>query len=211
MKDLTGKRYGNMVVTNLSHRYKRSDWYWLCKCDCGNEFYAVGSNIQKGDHKSCGCYRKKVTSEKFKTHGDSDTRFFNIWCQMRNRTSKKTNPRYADYGGRGINVCERWLDYDNFKADMYESYGAHMKMYGEKNTTIDRIDNDSNYEPGNCRWSTYAEQNRNRRNIRRLEYNGQLYCLTDLARKCCISRGTLTSRLRRGMKLEEALQTPVKR
>lgn len=209
MKDLTGMRFSNMVVIKLSHRYKKSDWYWLCKCDCGKEFYALGCNIQKGDQKSCGCYRKKATSKRFKTHGDSETRFWRIWHQIKSRTLNESNPRYKDYGARGINVSERWLDYNNFKADMYEQYLAHVKVYGSISTTIDRIDNDGNYEIGNCKWATRAEQNRNKRNNHYLEYKGKQYCLAELARRLGINRSTLSGRLRKGMSLEDALRAPV--
>jgi hypothetical protein len=210
-KDLTDKRFFNMVVVEPAFKNDAGVWYWKCKCDCGKEFVASVSNILRGDQKSCGCYRRIATSIKFKKHGDSNTRFFRIWCGVRHRTLNRKGERYPDYGGRGIKVCDRWLDYENFKADMYQSYIDHVREYGEKNTTIDRIENNGDYEPGNCKWSTYYQQNLNTRKNHHFNIDGEKYCLAELSRRFGIDRNTLSTRLRKGIPLEEALSRPIGR
>lgn len=96
-------------------------------------------------------------------HGMTDTPFHRIWISMRQRCTNQNSHAFNNYGGRGIKVCERWEKFENFKADMYQTYLEHLKIFGPKNTSIDRINNDGNYEPHNCRWATKKEQVLNRR------------------------------------------------
>lgn len=162
-KDLVGKRFGRLVVIKQApHRNGRA--YWHCKCDCGNEVDVCGSSLTTGNTKSCGCYNLEVASKKFITHGMRYTRFYHIWCGMKARCHNQNSHKYRIYGARGIIVCDRWKDYfENFRDDMYESYLAHVEEFGEKDTSIDRIDVNGNYEPSNCRWATWKEQRVNQR------------------------------------------------
>lgn len=130
---------------------------WECICVCGTTFNATASNIISGNTRSCGCHKRKVSSDALRTHGLSGTRSHWIWQNMMRRCYDPKNSAYADYGERGIAVCERWHDMRNFYADMGER---------PKGRSLDRKNNDLGYSPENCRWSTSSEQNSNRRSIR---------------------------------------------
>src|ERR1700723_2289660 len=136
----------------------------LYKCICGKEFEALINNINKGNTRSCGCLHKKIISENTKTHGMTRTTEYNIWLNMKARCYNKNEPAYKNYGGRGITLCDRWLEsFENFYKDMGNRPIKH---------TIDRINNDGNYCKENCRWVTMLDQSHNKRNNRLLEVNG---------------------------------------
>lgn len=206
--DLAGKKFGRITVVSLSHIDKNS--HWNCMCDCGTEFTAIGNNLTRGKSKSCGCLRRQATGDRSRTHGDSYTRLFRVWAGMRRRVLNKNDQRYSDYGGRGIAICERWNSYENFKKDMCQSFLAHCYVHGNRNTTIDRIDNDGDYSPKNCKWATHAEQNLNKRDNVLLRLNGEDYTIAELSRKFNINKSTMKDRLRRNWSLERAVNTPVK-
>lgn len=157
--------------------------------------------------KSCGCIRKENGKEFFHnfniTHGESRTRIYTIWGNMINRTSNKKNKDYKNYGGRGITVCEEWKDYLTFKKWALEN--------GYSDTlTLDRIDNDKGYYPGNCRWADEETQNNNKQQSRKLEYKGEIKSVEQWAKEYNINRSTLVNRLNKGMSIKEALETPIK-
>ena len=151
--DLTGRRFGRLVVVGEAGRTKRGKITWECLCDCGKTTVIIGDNLRSGNTLSCGCYGREVVRYANTTHGMARTREYNIWEGMKNRCQNKTHPDYPNYGGRGIKVCSRWMSFENFFFDMGVSHGL----------SIDRINNDGNYEPSNCRWATASEQNLNRR------------------------------------------------
>lgn len=144
---------------SINGRNSAGNVMWMCECSCGTKKVVNGSMLIKGRSKSCGCDKSAVT-----THGMSGTKFYNKWASMLGRCYNESQERYPRYGGRGITVCERWKDFMNFYEDLYESYVSHSEIYGEKNTSLDRIDNDGNYEPSNVRWATLEEQARNKGN-----------------------------------------------
>lgn len=171
----------------------------LFLCDCGNEFKALFSNVKKGDTKSCGCYNKALTIERNKKsaiHNISRTRLFRIWDSIKRRCNFENDKSYMDYGGRGISV--EWKNTLDFKNDMYDSYMRHVEDYGEKNTTIERIDNDGNYSKKNCRWATVKEQANNRRNSRIISCNGMTKTLSQWSGFLKVNYQTLRSALTRG-------------
>lgn len=150
--DLTGQRFGRLAVLERAPNIGKQS-AWLCRCDCGKEKIISGHHLRTGKSIGCGCMAGKHK----KVHGDAGTKLYHVWANMKQRCLNSRNKRYKDWGGRGITVCKEWLEsYDNFKAWALSS-GYHEGL------SIDRIDNDGDYCPDNCRWATASEQRRNQR------------------------------------------------
>ena len=157
IKDLTGKRFGNLVVSHIVGKTHRQSVIWRCKCDCGNVCDVVSHYLLCGDTKSCGCLVGEY-------HRMSKTNFYTKYKNMLVRCYKPSSYAYRWYGNLGITVCDRWKNsFLAFKEDMYETYLDHCEKFGEGNTTLDRINPYKNYEPSNCRWATWEEQRENKR------------------------------------------------
>lgn len=179
VKDLRGRRFGKLLVVSLSHT-KKNAW-WNCLCECGNMHKVVASNLHHGT-KTCGCEQGGFR------HGLCHTRIYAKWKSMHRRCNDPKEPGWKNYGGRGIKVCRRWHNAVNFVADMGEPPPA---------MSIDRINNDGDYERSNCRWATRAQQNRNNRRTRIITYNGKTMCVKDWAAHIGISEATLRYRLKK--------------
>jgi len=184
MKDnrkIIGQKFNRVLVLDVVGKDKKSRKIIQCKCDCGTIFNALEDNVKRGITRSCGCWAKEKASITHKKHGLEGTRIYNIWLSMKQRCLNEKNEHYKDYGGRGIKICDKWLEFINFRDDVYESYLKHVKDFSEKETTIDRVDTNGNYEPDNYRWATYKEQNNNRRdkvtqvNFIAIDPNGIIY------------------------------------
>lgn len=205
-KDLTGQRFGRLTV--LERAGGGHSVTWKCQCDCGGMAIVSSSHLTHQDTKSCGCLRKEATSKQFRTHGAAThgkrSREYNIWLAMHDRCNNKNNTAFNDYGGRGITICERWENsFESFLADMGHCPKGH---------TIDRIDNDKGYSPGNCRWATYKQQNNNRRDNIHISFRGQTLTIPEWSERTGISAGAIRQRLKTlKWSIERALTTPARR
>jgi len=169
----------------------------VCRCVCGEERTLQWQNVRRGLSKSCGCAKVELISNANATHRLSHTPMWICWQAMKRRCLNTTSKSYPNYGGRGITVCERWLhDVAAFAADM------GPRPYGY---TIERIDNDGNYEPANCRWATRAEQLRNTRRNNYVTVNGTRMTIAEAAREVGVGRTTIEARLRKGWTEQAAL------
>lgn len=174
--DLLGQRFGRLKVIGYIPPSGRRRGVWKCNCDCGKQTTAATSHLTTGLKQSCGCLRSETTSKRNETHGDSGSRLYVIWQNMKKRCVNPDTEHYEEYGGRGITVCNEWIhDFEAFrKWSLNSGYSDDL--------TIDRIDNDGNYEPSNCRWATMREQTNNTRRNLRFTYEGETHTLPEWAR-----------------------------
>ena len=203
--NLNGMRFGRLTAIHLVDRKR-----WRCICDCGNHRDVLVGQLRSGKTKSCGCLALEVAVAKGKAtrrHGHcadgKSTSEYRTWDSMRRRCGDPTDKQWEHYGGRGITVCERWRDsFDNFVADM----GRRPK--GPPKHTLDRIDNDGNYEPGNCRWVTHKVQQNNKRSNRPITINGETMNLMEWLKRIGMSQRCFYNRTSHGMSAEDALTVP---
>lgn len=201
--NLVGRRYGRLTViakaANLGQKVR-----WECKCDCGETTIVFGMNLASKNTKSCGCLLKEQPNSAQRTHGEGYKRTpeYVAWTQMKNRCFNPHATRYANWGGRGISVCKAW-------ADSFETFLNDVGRRPTHEHSLDRRDNSKDYEPGNVRWATPTEQNRNSSGNRRLTYQGLTKTLSEWAELYHMRVKTLWSRIDRGWSVEDALETPV--
>ena len=196
LRDIAGQRYSKLLALEfagyktLSHCRKS---LWRCRCDCGNEVIVAYVHLVAADTKSCGC----IVGKHKTTHGATGTAEFRCWEAMLRRCRDPNHDCYSSYGGRGIQVCERWLKFENFIADM-------GKRPSPKHS-LDRKNNDGHYEPSNCRWATDIVQSNNRRSSRRIEFNGESLTMAEWERRVGLKPGMLFRRLQANWPIAEAL------
>lgn len=191
--DLTGKRYGRLVVTGRGEdRIQPSGKkrvYWNVKCDCGKSLSVLGDNLRGGKTTSCGCYRSEKISLIKRTHNESNTKLYGVWLSMKRRCDNSNTTYYNRYGGSGITVCDEWVS-------SYESFKEWALSNGYKEgLSIDRIDNDSCYCPSNCRWVTSVAQANNRSSNHNITYNGETHNVTEWSKILGINTKTLFNRI----------------
>lgn len=169
--DLTGQKFNRLTVMGFSHQGDNRKCYWTCLCDCGKETRVVGTDLKSGNSKSCGCYAREVQGKCNITHGMSHKPGpWRRWQNMRHRCNNPADEKFTDYGGRGIKVCDQW----NKPHGGFEVFLADMGLPPTPEHTLDRIDVNKGYEPGNVKWSTMKEQNLNKRGTLRIAYNGHV-------------------------------------
>ena len=205
--DLTGQRFGRLVVKERAENDKTHHTRWVCVCDCGNYVTVSQANLSSGNTQSCGCFRKENSqrngSKSNLHHGQHGTRIYRIWANMLSRCRNPKVRSYKDYGDRGIKVYDEWLIFENF-------YKWAIQSGYKENLTIDRIDVDGDYSPSNCRWATTKEQARNKRTSRIITYSGNEKVLQDWAHEYSINPSTLRARIESGWNIEDALRKPIK-
>ena len=198
--DLVGCRFGRLLVVERVGSKKRQS-LWRCVCECGNEKITTLSHLKHGQTQSCGCLQKEVLREngrksvmckRAKKHGCFGTKLYNVWAGMIRRCENPNQLHYSDYGGRGISVCEEWRN--NFST--FQSWA--IKRGYKEGLSIDRVDNNGNYEPDNCRWVTWDVQARNRRNSIKIYHNGKPYSLRQIAELNGLKVRTVVGRYERG-------------
>lgn len=205
--DMAGLRFGRLAVISRAGRAKRGVATWNCRCDCGVLTVVIGADMRNGHTQSCGCLQdeKRRSSEtKRTTHGRTNDDIYSVWRNMLSRCENENHKSYHRYGGRGIQVCRAWHSFDVF----YRDFGASRPS---PKHTIDRKNNDGNYEPENCQWATQREQQNNRSTNVRLSHDGETLTVTQWARKTGLSQQCISSRLKAGWSAFEALTTPVTR
>lgn len=201
IENLSGRRFGRLIVTGFAGITTDKKYAWHCACDCGKKTAVRGETLKSGNTTSCGCLAIEKNIARLKTHGMRDSSEFTIWSCMRDRCTRKKNRAYERYGGRGITVCERWNKFENFFEDMGP---RPSKLH-----SIDRIDNNGGYCKENCRWATIAEQSANTRSNRMIEYNGKSLHVAEWSRLTGFSESLIRHRLKRGWTTEKALTCPV--
>lgn len=192
-ENLVGMRFGRLKVISFSRTGKRRKSRWLCRCECGNEIEVEGYSLKSGNTKSCGCLRNEKTRKRRLKHGKSKTSIYRIWASMIGRCERKTDQKYPDYGARGICVCKRWHDFELFYADV-----SQLANFGNAGYSLDRIDNEGNYELGNIRWATAKQQGRNKRNNHRIEINGEQMTIAQAVEQYQVNEVTILSRIKAG-------------
>jgi hypothetical protein len=205
MINMTGMKFGRLIVKEWSFKRGKNQ-FWSCECDCGVIKDVNGTDLRHGKIKSCGCLKSEKMRIKMYKHGMSNHRFYKIWTSMKARVLNKNNYDYKYYGGKGIKICVDWMKFEKFELDMYESYLEHCEKIGIKETTIDRIDTDGNYELNNCKWSTWIEQATNRNTTHFIEVDECKLSMRQAARKYNLTYSTLASRLQRGWTAEECIK-----
>lgn len=191
---MIGKRFGRLIVIAEGQKYGTSrKARWICQCDCGNITHPIdGSQLRKGLIQSCGCYKRDLTIQRNQRHGLCYTRIHRIWSLMKNRCYNHNSPEYQRYGGRGITICDEWRNSLKSFCDWAMANG-----YSD-NLTIDRINNDGDYSPENCRWTTNKVQSNNRGNHVLLEINGETKNVAQWSEESGVKYGTIYARYLRG-------------
>jgi hypothetical protein len=200
MLNLSGQQFDRLTVRERGpHKGRHTQWY--CDCVCGTTCLVTTQHLRSGRTRSCGCLRRENSQDMRYTHRMTGTPEYYAWNNMRKRCLDPTGKSYANYGGRGITICDAWLDsFDRFYADLGPRPGPGY--------TVERRDNNLGYHPDNCSWETRKVQARNTRTNRLVTLNGRTATLTEWLETAIVSKATVYRRLNRGWSIEHALTTP---
>lgn len=209
--EMTGTVFGRLTVTcragSGSYRDGRKFATWKCVCECGSEVVVCGTELRKGHVRSCGCLRAELfrkNNPSIRIHGMWRSPIYAIWRAAKKRCSDPTYPEYKSYGGRGISMCPEWVA-------SFQSFYEHIGPRPSPEYSLDRIDNDRGYEPGNVRWATREEQASNKRTNRIVEYDGERTTVTRLARRLGLEPYIVRNRMSQGWSVSDAVSRPVTR
>lgn len=199
-QDLEGRKFGRLTVMGYAGKITLSNWF--CRCDCGNITKVYAGSLKSGDTTSCGCFNKERVREVKTTHGhntkDKVSRTYRTWQNMLDRCKNPNSQQFKNYGGRGIQVCDRWQKFENFLADMGEKPNG---------LSLDRKDNDLGYFKENCRWATIVEQNNNKRTNRYLTFKRKTQTFAQWEHELGFNPSTIKNRLYSGWSVEKTLTT----
>ena len=197
-----GDKYGRLIIIKEIERDKHNKRCVQCLCDCGNKIEIEFQSLRSGNTTSCGCYWSEVVRKVNITHGMTYAPLYNTWRGMKERCFNHKASNYSNYGGRGISICDVWISFEAF------SKWALANGYRD-NLTIERKDNDGDYEPDNCRWATRLEQNNNRRTNHMVTYQGKTKSIAEWSRITGINYNTLRDRIKQNWPIKQAIFTPV--
>lgn len=214
--DLTGQRFGKLIVIKRVENDKSNSTQWLCKCDCGKLKKVSGRHLKDNSTKSCGCLKSEIIKKHSPQnrsynlkHNLSNTRIYTILESMKQRCYNKKCKSYKNYGGRGIKICNEWLEKNG--EGFMNFYNWAMKNGYQEGLSIDRIDVNGNYEPNNCRWVTMKVQQNNRTNNHIVEFNNQKHTLADWSKILKIDKNILYNRIsNRNWNIEKAFSQKVR-
>ena len=196
-RDLSGERFGRLLVIQRNGYNKHHQLYWLCECDCGTTKNVLGMCLSRGETQSCGCLHKEVTAKINLRHGMTRTPIYKIWHSMMQRCYDKNSHSYHRYGGRGINVCEKWHTFEGFYQDMSDKPNG---------MSMERLDNNGDYCPENVVWADYKTQANNRRSNVLLEHKGKKQTMQQWCDELGLKIGTVWARINNyGYSVEKAL------
>lgn len=198
-QDLIGQQFERWVVVSTADKDKSGNPRWLCRCDCGVEKIVAGGDLKRGRSRSCGCLSRQLVAERSTTHGGHKTLAYRSYQSAKDRCTNPNNPKYEHYGKRVI-----LFSFENF-----EKFLAHVGPRASKKYSLDRINNEGNYEPGNVRWTTHQSQCRNTRKNVLLTYQNETLCIAEWAEKLNLNQTTIRSRIRYGWTVERTLSTPI--
>ena len=194
--------YGDLTVIGLAYT-KNSRSFWRCVCSCGEEVIRRSDSLK--DSACCPKCKGRRQSARLTTHGETKTKLYQEWQGIKRRCYAPKDSMYHLYGGRGIKMCDRWKNsYEAFKEDV-----SKLQHFGEPHMTLDRIDNNGDYEPSNVRWATWKEQGNNRRNNRKLTLNNETHTLSEWSEILNMNFNTLSYRYRQGWSDEDILTIPI--
>lgn len=204
-RNLVGQRFGRLLVLHETGKSRNGHTVWHCRCDCGNDVGVVGYSLISGCTKSCGCYNRERVIERNTTHGMNRRGkrhpVYMTWANILQRCENPNDTQYKNYGARGIKVCTEWHEFIPF-------HDWAMANGWQRGVSIDRIDNNGNYEPDNCRWVTAKEQARNKRNNHFITFNGKTQTMVEWAEEIGLEYSILWNRIHRGWSIERAFIEP---